>query len=409
MFKKKIIVVILVLTALILSVIPVGAYSVADINAKFYMGIHTLNSSSKIDQIDYSFKELVNSTNGVDVTLPFLDTGSSSHLGIVASYITFTFPEAKFVQGQSYNFKFTVSASQVSNNTAVYIPHKDYFYINQANLVLSQLTWFDEGETVPQWNNVYDKFYSQAGLDDPLRQPIFYDMKQLYNNQTFSSDIYIPSDYEEVYLNATDGSVAKVMNNQLSISIVIRTNYRNTSITLKDITLTPIGATKQLYSQQEHNQQVQEDLSNIQEGIDEGFSNVSGELEEGFSNLLEQPEQEKQEAGNTGNNALDSILGGVDDKSPGVINAFSSLVSALSYNGTEAKWQVPPIKIPAINGLWDEIVLSDNVEIDFNYWIDKIPPIIITLSQALTTIAFIIYCFKELYDIISYVFTLRRS
>lgn len=118
-------------------------------------------------------------------------------------------------------------------------------------------------------------------------------------------------------------------------------------------------------------------------------------------------EKEKNETQNQGEGSVNDVLGAIEDKSSGFVSSIQNLVSAMSYNGTSCAWKVPPIKLPAIAGIMDEVKLTDEMPIDFEYWVNKIPANILLLVRSLLTIGLIGYCFKELYNTISYVLTLK--
>lgn len=126
-----------------------------------------------------------------------------------------------------------------------------------------------------------------------------------------------------------------------------------------------------------------------------------------IDNQNEIQENERNEANTTGDDGVDEITSFIPNDSDGFINALGDLVDAMSYNGTECNWTIPSVSIPKIDGIMPSIKLWDELEIPFEYWIGKIPSAIMTLIRSLLTIALIIYCFKELYSIISYVLTLK--
>ena len=86
---------------------------------------------------------------------------------------------------------------------------------------------------------------------------------------------------------------------------------------------------------------------------------------------------------------------------------MGGLVTSLSYNGTECVWKFSKITISAIPKVMSETVLIEEKDIDFGVWVDKIPANIITLVRNLFIVVIVVYCFKELYDTISYVLTLK--
>lgn len=116
---------------------------------------------------------------------------------------------------------------------------------------------------------------------------------------------------------------------------------------------------------------------------------------------------EKNEAQQSGNDSLNDVSSAVPDKSSGMLSALQSLSNAVSYTGTSAKWTFPQMYIPAISGVTDRINLNSAMEIDFSYWVEKIPQDIRTVISALATIGLVIFAFKELYGLISYVLTLK--
>lgn len=402
---KKIIIVIHILVLSILFIIPANAYSIADIGISINTNTLTLNSSNKIVDSHELINVVDNVENGASYTLEFLDTGSATHLGIAAGILTFTFPEAKYVQGQSYNFSFKLNGSQSNNDTLVYIPNSEYYTTNIIQLGYASL-WYKVGDTAPLWSNVIDTITPTAGFDD--KTPILYKESKLYNNSVMSCDIVLPSNYNENVYDLLSGELKQSVNNRITVCLVMRTNYITDSITLNDIKITPIGATKLLYSEFEYQENVENELSDINQGLEEQNSQLE-DANNKLDEIIGQPEEEKSEAQEGADDALSGILDGVEDKGPGFFRALGGLISAMSYNGTEAKWQVPPIKIPAIDGLWDEIVLTENQEIDFSFWVNKLPEVLLNFIKALLTTALIVYCFKELYETLSYVFTLKKG
>lgn len=120
--------------------------------------------------------------------------------------------------------------------------------------------------------------------------------------------------------------------------------------------------------------------------------------------VLDEEEDRANKGGNDSVNELGSVI---PNDSGGFIDSLSNFVGAMAYDGTECNWQFPSLYLPAIQGVMPKINLTDELEIPFEYWISKIPSGILTLVRSLLTIALIVFCFKELYNIISYVLTLR--
>lgn len=132
-----------------------------------------------------------------------------------------------------------------------------------------------------------------------------------------------------------------------------------------------------------------------------------GSANEKLDQIIQQPEQEKQEALDGGTDVVDELTGVLPDQSQGFMSAIQQLASSMSYEGTEAKLQIPAIDIPAIPGLFGKHRLLNEQEVDFSIVVEKLPSAVITLVQVLLTLALIVFAFKELYSMISYAMTLK--
>lgn len=130
-------------------------------------------------------------------------------------------------------------------------------------------------------------------------------------------------------------------------------------------------------------------------------------LEKIFNYLNESAEKQKNEATQQGNNSVSQGTSSIEDKGTGFVDSMGGLVSSMSYSGTNCAWTFPQVKMPAIDGIMEERVLIEEQPIDFTRWINAIPAPILLLIQSALTMGLIVYCFKELYDTISYVLTLR--
>lgn len=132
-------------------------------------------------------------------------------------------------------------------------------------------------------------------------------------------------------------------------------------------------------------------------------------LEKIFNYLSQSEERQKNQAQIQGNDSISQGTNTIDDKGGGFSDSLGGLVAPMSYSGTDCAWEFPTIKLPSIPGVMDEVVLVQKQPIDFAKWVNAIPSGILLVVQSLLTIGLIVYCFKELYDTISYVLTLRRS
>lgn len=156
-------------------------------------------------------------------------------------------------------------------------------------------------------------------------------------------------------------------------------------------------------------------IYNILKGVEIASNNQTNELKANddkntqsiIDNQNQLAQNEKNETQTQGQSSVDDLSGAVEDKSSGFVNSIRSLVSAMSYNGTECAWTLPEVKLPAINGVMAETKIIDSQPIDFTYWVNKIPSNILLVVRSVLTIGLIVYCFKELYSTISYVLTLK--
>ena len=148
-------------------------------------------------------------------------------------------------------------------------------------------------------------------------------------------------------------------------------------------------------------------IANNNKNASETQANDNKNTQAIIDNQNDLAEKEKNETQSQGEGSVNDVSGAIEDKSSGFVSSIKNLVSAMSYNGTACAWKVPSIKLPAIAGIMDEVKLTDEMPIDFEYWVNKIPSNILLLVRSLLTIGLIGFCFKELYNTISYVFTLK--
>lgn len=130
-------------------------------------------------------------------------------------------------------------------------------------------------------------------------------------------------------------------------------------------------------------------------------------LEEIYNTLDQAPSKEKDEATQQGQQSTSEVTSSVDDKGADFNSAINKLSGAFSTESTSCSWTFPALYLPEIPGVMSRVQLSPEMPIDFEYWVNKIPSDILDLVQSLLTIGLIIYCFKEFYDLISYVLTLK--
>lgn len=118
---------------------------------------------------------------------------------------------------------------------------------------------------------------------------------------------------------------------------------------------------------------------------------------------------EKEEAQGSGNSAADDVTNVLPNESEGFMNAMQSFVGAMSTTDTSCSITFPGIKVPALEGFFPETELLGETDVDFSQAIGLIPENVMKLIRALTTVALIVFCFKELYDTISEALTRRQQ
>lgn len=150
-----------------------------------------------------------------------------------------------------------------------------------------------------------------------------------------------------------------------------------------------------------------------QSTIDVGLSNCYVNVyDPNYSAVMNGAEQEKQESQKTADNAVsdgNDSMSAIGDSAESVQGGFSGLIDTLSTNNTAASWKISKMYLPAIDGVMGQIDLLDETEISFDTYIAMIPENIMVIIRAITTIALIVFCIKELYGLISYVLTLNKQ
>ena len=226
-----------------------------------------------------------------------------------------------------------------------------------------------------------------------------------------NSSISIPSGYEivgvKIYGNGIFGTNSIAPSNGGSWTVVYG---GDNAILLK------LEQIKEALQQQNNNNQAitnnaDKNASNIQNNADKNANDIQNNADKNANNIIDNQNQivenERNETQTQGKDSIDDLSGSIEDKSAGFVSSVQKLVSAMSYNGTACAWKFPSIKLPAIAGVMEERKLTDEMSIDFEYWVNKIPSNVLLLVRSVLTIALIVFCFKELYGTISYVLTLK--
>lgn len=112
-------------------------------------------------------------------------------------------------------------------------------------------------------------------------------------------------------------------------------------------------------------------------------------------------------ANDKGGGAVDTVMEAINLNVDVYGGALNSLVSAVSYSGTDAVLPIPAIKIPAFDATGGEIELLSSQSYDFSEAINMVPASILLLVRSLLTAALIWFSVKELVGFIQYFLTLR--
>lgn len=118
--------------------------------------------------------------------------------------------------------------------------------------------------------------------------------------------------------------------------------------------------------------------------------------------------QENATINSSGNTAASDASSNIPNKSEGFISSLRSFVGAMSTTNTSCSITFPALTVPSVAG-FPGATISEEREVDFSDSINLIPSEIMSLIQAVTTLALIVFSFKELYDTISEALTRRKS
>lgn len=270
---------------------------------------------------------------------------------------------------------------------------------------------FESPNNYGRFSIVVKPMYGNISLFDSVYNGIYIDNKKSddwhmgygtygANTVDFFYEGYIPKNFNtKIYYNMTNYSVENTYT-----YYVVQFTFIPIDKGSQDVINNQNQNTQSIINNQNSNRQ--EITSNNNWNTDREIQADKENTQSIIDNQNSLAEQEKQEITNSGGQATDS-MDSIPNESEGFINALGNLVSALSYNGTDCKWTLPQVKMPQIANIVPEMVLIEQQDIDFCVWVQKLPSNILNLIQAVCTGALIVYCFKELYGTISYVFTLK--
>lgn len=237
---------------------------------------------------------------------------------------------------------------------------------------------------------------------------------QIYGNGTFSSTISNSENFTVYYVDDGTATLLKDVIEILAYSYDISEDIYDTVFSILN---SVDGVENQLSSVVSYLKSVDNKLTDIKTELQNIYDRVDELLEEQkksntwlekiFEEISGQAEEEKNVALDQGNSSVNDSSNAIADNSAGFTDSLSTLTGSMAYTGTECSWTFPEVRLPAIAGVMDEVVLIESQPIDFGYWVNQIPSGILLLVQSVLSVALVVYCFKELYSTISYVLTLR--
>lgn len=150
-------------------------------------------------------------------------------------------------------------------------------------------------------------------------------------------------------------------------------------------------------------------LTGASSGTQDIIDNQNQNTQDIIDNQNQLQENEKTEAGSTGNSTSDELASVIPNDSEGFINSLGSFVGAMSTTATDCNIKIPQLKLPSVAGITPETVLIEEQYFNLGSMFNIVPVQIMTLLRALLDIALVVFCFKELYGVIEYVLTLRKG
>lgn len=145
--------------------------------------------------------------------------------------------------------------------------------------------------------------------------------------------------------------------------------------------------------------------SNALEVLDSIKSGVDN-LPENIHDVLTQVDkEEKSEASTEGNDNITQATSALTNALPiaSIKDAITPLITACSYNGITSVWSFPALKIPAIQGLFGEMQLSEQQNFDLCAYADQyIPDELLSIIRAVMTILLIVWAIREVMNLLSH-------
>lgn len=148
------------------------------------------------------------------------------------------------------------------------------------------------------------------------------------------------------------------------------------------------------------------DINNKLDRTNQLLEKLPDDIKQGFKDVIEEEQNKAQSGGNANVGKLEGVI---PNKSAGFMEELQEFAASLSYEGTDAVLNIPGIVLPAVAGMFPATEILPPQQLDFGEYVQMLPSNLLLLVQSILTIALIVYCFKELYDTISYVLTMRRG
>jgi len=160
------------------------------------------------------------------------------------------------------------------------------------------------------------------------------------------------------------------------------------------------GTFEQTQDQDQEQTQTNGLIQTFMDKVTTWFARISLNLFNVQDQLSNQLSQEQSQAQTQGGQAVDNVIQIIPDDSKEYLTAMSSLISVLSYEGTEAVITMPAITVPAIGSSIPEITYLDEQSVNLEEYVNMLPDWLLLLIRYLFDVALVLYCLKEFMGVI---------
>lgn len=407
---KKIIMSILIVSILsVLFIIPVSAAELPNLNEcnQFIDYYGYLNGTQDNIHVQYN--------NGLSKSVPFTN-GKPFKI----YYTRMQFPDNNsdsFYKYVTYNSGFLIF------EFSFYVKlENSYEGLGDFSNLQTKLVFMDGTEdnfysgTVPRYN--YTTSYNYKFNEGPTKQTV--NVKLTYDLSKMPHNGYNQFRIEMTFNNPNMDGYRQVVFNYMNVYYLTTYEQNNSADTIingiggivEDSTDDITGSIQD--STNDITGAIGDSTNDITGSIDDSTDKITGSVEDSANTIVDGYEnaqqQEKDEANTQGNDSVNGIIEVMPNQTQGFDNALGSFATALSTTSTNAKWKLPAIYIPAIDGVTPRINLTSEQDIDLgNSITELIPENILSLIRYLGTAALILYCAKELWHWVSYAMSLRKG